>query len=516
MRWSATGVYCVTWRTLTQGTIVDHGRIFLYLPRLDGTGPRWSRCPQLWVDDGSRAPVQDKVGQGASDAATPHHLLVVPHRAVERCWNALPGVSQTAKHWSTWYGQSTMDFFCQGPHRNLRASSLTTKWLGTWPLKFSEACRYAVWWGHLPSLTSHPEPRCNQSSLHHPLARLQEKTEAMEMASPKVENTEEGGCRRRAMCRSRQTSNGLDAQSSMLLWWQNDQLLAITSPADGWGKDCDMVPCMPLAINMALVLHHTPHILPSGPNQYGDQTMAASGPGGPRGKQGRSVDRGLHLLLTMCGGSINWMFLGDRGWGNGPTGQPSGAGIPVCHRKACKPIHSTGLLATKTWYCTKAADEGTLSPHNPMPGWSCHAKPFEYRVGYLRVARYLQELLERRLSPLLSRFNGRPQLKNAGDPVSVTWRGRKVSGGGASVKIWRTHAGLWSANEWHRVGSDEGGPLIAHRGGIAICEQLGKLLSQPICSTSKPKGHPITPGGVSSGVQTDGGPITKSHGNRLG
>ena len=34
------------------------------------------------------------------------------------------------------------------------------------------------------------------------------------------------------------------------------------------------------AINVALVFHHTPHILPSCPYQYGDWVMAASGQGG--------------------------------------------------------------------------------------------------------------------------------------------------------------------------------------------------------------------------------------------
>ena len=64
---------------------------------------------------------------GAFGIATPHHLLALPHSAVERHWNALPGVSQTAKHWSTWYGQCMMDCFHQGPHRNLWALSLITK-----------------------------------------------------------------------------------------------------------------------------------------------------------------------------------------------------------------------------------------------------------------------------------------------------------------------------------------------------------------------------------------------------
>ena len=41
-----------------------------------------------------------------------------PPCSQEMLERALPGVSQTAKHWSAWYGQSMMDFCHQGPHRN--------------------------------------------------------------------------------------------------------------------------------------------------------------------------------------------------------------------------------------------------------------------------------------------------------------------------------------------------------------------------------------------------------------
>ena len=45
-----------------KGTVMDYGRILLYLPWLDGSGPRWSRRPQLQAYDGSRAPFQSKAG----------------------------------------------------------------------------------------------------------------------------------------------------------------------------------------------------------------------------------------------------------------------------------------------------------------------------------------------------------------------------------------------------------------------------------------------------------------------
>ena len=140
----------------------------------------------------------------------------------------------------------------------------------------------------------------------------------------------------------------------------------------------------PLAINMAMVLCHTHHDLPSHPNQHGDWAMAAPG---LRGKQGRSVHRGLCLLLTTCGRSISWTFLGNRGWRNGSTGQPSHTGIPICHGKTCKPIHSEGVLAAEARYCTKAAYEWSPGSYNLLPGSSSHVKPFNHCMGHLRMAR---------------------------------------------------------------------------------------------------------------------------------
>ena len=153
-----------------------------------------------------------------------------------------------------------------------------------------------------------------------------------------------------------------------------------------------------------------------------------------------------------------------------------------------------------------------------MPGWSCHAKPFEYCVGYLRVARFQQELLERRLPPLLPRFNSRPQLKNAGDPVSALhddvqegireWRWVLKFEGHMLVYDPQTNGAGW--------GSDEGSPLITHRGRITIHKWLGKLLSQPICSaqsspraTQSPRGKPAV-----EYEQMEAQPL-ESHGNGL-
>ena len=129
----------------------------------------------------------------------------------------------------------------------------------------------AVWWavpseeGTIGGLCTTPKWKCEKerSNGHHP--------------------PEQGGCRGgscgrrcRGERRPRHTSNGMDAQSSTLLWQWNDYLLAITSPTDRWRGNCNVMPCAPLAINMGMVLRHTPHILPSRPNQHGDRTMAAS------------------------------------------------------------------------------------------------------------------------------------------------------------------------------------------------------------------------------------------------
>ena len=124
-------------------------------------------------------------------------------------------------------------------------------------------------------------------------------------------------------------------------------------------------------------------------------------------------------LQCVAEASTGWSWV-TEGEGMAPQVSPLVQAFLFCHRKACKPIHSAGVLATKTQYCTNAADGRSPSSHNPMPGRSCHTKPFVCCMGYVRVARFQQELLERRLLPLLPRFNGRPQFENAGDPIGIT------------------------------------------------------------------------------------------------
>ena len=101
----------------------------------------------------------------------------------------------------------------------------------------------------------------------------------METASLKAENAEEGAVGVE-LC--------IDLDRHPMTWMRNHQrcyddemkLLAITLPTDRWERNCHTVSGASPAINVALVLHHTPHILPSHPNHYGDQAMATSRSGG--------------------------------------------------------------------------------------------------------------------------------------------------------------------------------------------------------------------------------------------
>ena len=139
------------------------------------------------------------------------------------------------------------------------------------------------------------------------------KTEAMDMASPKVENAEEGAVGGEV---------GIDLDRHPMAWMCNRQRCYDDEMINFWPL---LHPLMDGRGTMTWhLVHHLlsmwqwssithPHILPSHPNQHGDRAMAASGPRGLGGKQGRSVDRGLCLLLTTHGGSINWMVLGNGG-----------------------------------------------------------------------------------------------------------------------------------------------------------------------------------------------------------
>ena len=55
-----------------------------------------------------------------------------------------------------------------------------------------------------------------------------------------------------------------------------------------------------------------------------------------------------------------------EGQGNGPTSQPSGAGIPDRNGKERKSVLCERMLAVKEWSHTKAAYEPTAGSHNPL------------------------------------------------------------------------------------------------------------------------------------------------------
>ena len=110
LRQSTASVYSAMRRTPSQGTIVDYGRIFLYFPRLDGTGPRWMRVV-LSYELMMEAEHQFRIKQ-EQRCRMPLPLVILwqhPTMQLRRCWNVLPGVSpdsKTLEHlvWSVYDG----------------------------------------------------------------------------------------------------------------------------------------------------------------------------------------------------------------------------------------------------------------------------------------------------------------------------------------------------------------------------------------------------------------------------
>ena len=63
----------------------------------------------------------------------------------------------------------------------------------------------------------------------------------------------------------------------------------------------------------------------------------------------------IRLLLTTRGGSIRRMLLGNRRRGDGPAGEPSGAGISDNNGEECESIIGERVLAIKERYYSKTA-----------------------------------------------------------------------------------------------------------------------------------------------------------------
>ena len=103
------------------------------------------------------------------------------------------------------------------------------------------------------------------------------KADVTDMATPKREGTEEGAV-------GGDVEVDADPDMHPMAWMHNRQHCYDDEMISFWpllrpltdGGGTAMTPCVPLAINMGMVLHHAPHILPSRSNQHGDQTMAAS------------------------------------------------------------------------------------------------------------------------------------------------------------------------------------------------------------------------------------------------
>ena len=112
-----------------------------------------------------------------------------------------------------------------------------------------------------------------------PPSRSVRKAEVAETASPKSEEVEEeavGG----------DAEADADPDMHPMVWMRDHQhcydeemisFWPLLHPLTDGGRTTMRSPCTPFAVNMGMVLHHTPHILPSRSNQHGDRTLATSG-----------------------------------------------------------------------------------------------------------------------------------------------------------------------------------------------------------------------------------------------
>ena len=176
------------------------------------------------------------------------------------------------------------------------------------------------------------------------MSKKSEATEAMDMTPHKVDTAEEGAVggeteedpntHPMAWMRDRQNSYS----DEMIHFWP-----LLRPLTDGGGTNTRHLARHLLSTWQWSAATHAASCPPH-PKQHGDRAMAAPG---QRGKKGRSMDGGICLLLTTRGGSIRQTFLGNRGRGNGPTSQLSGAGIPDRNGKERKSVLCEGMLANK-------------------------------------------------------------------------------------------------------------------------------------------------------------------------
>ena len=81
------------------------------------------------------------------------------------------------------------------------------------------------------------------------------------------------------------------------------------------------MPCVPLAINMGMVLCHAPHILPSHPNQHGDRMMAASRDDRVGSREDLWIEAYACCLQHMAEASTGWSWVAE-GEGMAPCVSP--------------------------------------------------------------------------------------------------------------------------------------------------------------------------------------------------
>ena len=153
---------------------------------------RWSCCPQLWVDDGSGAPVQDKAGVGHRMLPL---LLIIFWQCPTMQWEMLECVA-----WSK-PDSKTLECLVWSVYDGLLSPGPTPKLTG--PESYNQVTRclaakvfrgLQVCCSARTSAQFDEPPRAKVRSVVFapPPSEIARKTEAMDTASQKVENAEEG------------------------------------------------------------------------------------------------------------------------------------------------------------------------------------------------------------------------------------------------------------------------------------------------------------------------------------
>ena len=359
-------VYGAARRTLAEGTPVDKGRILPHFPQPNGYGPWWMcyLCYELMIEAEHRFRIKQGGGAGhRRPSPSAGNASPCPRDKLEDvAWNKPD--SKTLEHlvWSVYDG-----ILLPGPTLKLKGPesyNQVTRCLASKVFRGLQVC--------CPTRTSaqfdEPNPvKVRSVVFATPPSGMPKKPEATESwTRPLKVNTAE----------ERPVGGETDVDPNIhLMTWMRDRQNSYSDEkisfwpllrplTDGGGMATRHLACRLLS-TWQWSSAATHRVLPSRPKQHGGWAMATPGQGG---KKGRSMDGGLRLLLTTRGGSIRRAFLANRRWGNGPTSQPSGAGIPDRNGKQRKSILCERMLAIEEWYRTKTAYEHSSCPHNPLSG----------------------------------------------------------------------------------------------------------------------------------------------------